>query len=107
MIRRPPRSTRTAAPFPSTTLFRSGAAAAMVRWALDRKALDHCLGAHVSGEPGHATLLDRLGRDAILNLKMRLGEGSGAALAINIIRAAVDCHAGMATFAGAGVSGPA
>jgi nicotinate-nucleotide--dimethylbenzimidazole phosphoribosyltransferase len=82
-------------------------AAASVLWAMDRKAIDHCLMAHVSAEPGHQKLLDRLGRDAILNLGMRLGEGSGAALAINVVRAAVDCHTGMATFAEAGVSGPA
>ncbi|HET8727940.1 MAG TPA: nicotinate-nucleotide--dimethylbenzimidazole phosphoribosyltransferase [Alphaproteobacteria bacterium] len=82
-------------------------AAAAVLWALDRKALDHCLVAHVSAEPGHRRLLDQLGREAIFDLGMRLGEASGAALAINVVRAAVDCHAGMATFADAGVSGPA
>ncbi len=80
-------------------------AAAAVLWALDPKALDHCLVAHVSAEPGHRRLLDRIGREAILDLGMRLGEGSGAALAINVVRAAVDCHAGMATFEEAGVSG--
>ena len=80
-------------------------AAAAVLWALDPKALDHCLVAHVSAEPGHRRLLDRIGRQAILDLGMRLGEGSGAALAINVVRAAVDCHAGMATFEEAGVSG--
>jgi len=80
-------------------------AAAAVLWAIDPKALDHCLIAHVSAEPGHARLLDRIGRHGILDLGMRLGEGSGAALAINIVRAAVDCHSDMATFADAGVSG--
>ncbi len=82
-------------------------AAAAVLHALDPKALDHCLVAHVSAEPGHRRLLDRLGRDAILDLGMRLGEASGAALAINIVKAAVACHADMATFADAGVSGRA
>jgi nicotinate-nucleotide--dimethylbenzimidazole phosphoribosyltransferase len=82
-------------------------AAAAVLWAIDPKALDHCLVAHVSAEPGHRRLLDRIGREAILDLGMRLGEASGAALAINIVRAAVDCHAGMATFDEAGVSGKA
>ncbi len=80
-------------------------AAASVLWALDPKALDHCLVAHVSAEPGHRRLLDRIGRDAILDLGLRLGEASGAALAIQIVRAAVECHAGMATFEQAGVSG--
>lgn len=79
-------------------------AAAAVLWALDPKALDHCLVAHVSAEPGHRKLLDRIGREAILDLGMRLGEGSGAALAIPIIKAAVDCHANMATFQQAKVS---
>ena len=79
-------------------------AAAAVLHALDPKAIDHCLVAHVSAEPGHRRLLDRLGRDALFDLAMRLGEGSGAALAINIIKAAVACHADMATFAEAGVS---
>lgn len=82
-------------------------AAAAVLWSIDRKALDHCLVAHVSAEPGHRRLLDRLGREAIFDLGMRLGEGSGAALAINVVRAAVECHSGMATFADAGISGPA
>ena len=80
-------------------------AAAAVLWAVDPKALDHCLVAHVSAEPGHRHLLDRIGCQAVLDLGMRLGEGSGAALAINIVRAAVECHAGMATFDDAGVSG--
>jgi len=79
--------------------------AAAVLWALDPKAIDHCLIAHVSAEPGHRRLLDRIGRQAILDLDMRLGEASGAALAINVVKAAVDCHAGMATFDEAGVSG--
>lgn len=79
-------------------------AAAAVLWAIDPKALDHCLVAHVSAEPGHVRLLDRIGRHGILDLGLRLGEGSGAALAINIVRAAVDCHADMATFDEAKVS---
>jgi nicotinate-nucleotide--dimethylbenzimidazole phosphoribosyltransferase len=79
--------------------------AATVLWALDPKSIDHCLVAHVSAEPGHRRLLDRIGRQAILDLDMRLGEASGAALAINLVKAAVDCHSGMATFDEAGVSG--
>jgi len=80
-------------------------AAAAVLHAFDPRALDHCLVAHVSAEPGHRRLLDRLGRHPLVDLNMRLGEASGAALAIPLVRAAVDCHAGMATFAEAGVSG--
>ncbi|MDP5367782.1 MAG: nicotinate-nucleotide--dimethylbenzimidazole phosphoribosyltransferase [Paracoccaceae bacterium] len=67
-------------------------------------ALDHCLAAHVSAESGHAPLLANLGKDALLSLGLRLGEGSGAALAIGVIKGAVACHSGMATFAEAGVS---
>lgn len=79
-------------------------AAAAVLWAVDRHALDHCQVAHVSAEPGHRRLLDRLGRTALLDLGMRLGEGSGAALAIGLVRGALACHENMATFAQAGVS---
>lgn len=67
-------------------------------------ALDHCLAAHVSAEPGHHLLLDKLNKQPLLNLDMRLGEASGAALAIPIVRAAVACHIGMATFDTAGVT---
>jgi nicotinate-nucleotide--dimethylbenzimidazole phosphoribosyltransferase len=80
-------------------------AAAAVLWAADRRALDHCEIAHVSAEPGHRRLLDTLGRRALLDLDLRLGEASGAALAIPLLRAACACHVGMATFAEAGVSG--
>ncbi|MCT4559081.1 MAG: nicotinate-nucleotide--dimethylbenzimidazole phosphoribosyltransferase [Pelagimonas sp.] len=66
--------------------------------------LDHCLVGHASAEPGHAKLLSAMNKDAILTMRMALGEGSGAALALNILRAALECHNGMATFAEAGVS---
>ncbi len=68
-------------------------------------ALAHCRPAHVSAEAGHRRLLAEMGFDALLDLKMRLGEASGAALAILLLRAAVACHRGMATFAEAGVAG--
>lgn len=68
-------------------------------------ALDHCLIAHASTEPGHAPLMSALGKDPLLDLNMRLGEGSGAAVALGVLRSALACHAGMATFAEAGVSG--
>jgi nicotinate-nucleotide--dimethylbenzimidazole phosphoribosyltransferase len=82
-------------------------AAAAVLFALDPHALDHCVVAHVSAEPGHRRLIDRIGKPALFDFGMRLGEASGATLAIGILKAAVACHTGMATFAGAGVSGPA
>lgn len=67
-------------------------------------ALDHCMAAHVSAEPGHARLLEKLGKAPLLDLGMRLGEASGAALAVGLVKAALACHVGMATFAEAGVS---
>nr|WP_089221302.1 nicotinate-nucleotide--dimethylbenzimidazole phosphoribosyltransferase [Sphingomonas laterariae] len=66
---------------------------------------EHLFAGHVSAEPGHARLLGRLGLEPLLALNMRLGEGSGAAVAINILRSALAAHDGMATFAEAGVSG--
>jgi nicotinate-nucleotide--dimethylbenzimidazole phosphoribosyltransferase len=71
---------------------------------LDPTGLDHVLAAHVSAESGHRNLLKALDLAPLFDLGMRLGEGSGAALAINIVRAALECHAGMASFAEAGVS---
>ena len=82
-------------------------AAAAVLNALDPSALDHCLAGHVSAEQAHAEALRRLGKAPLLSLGMRLGEGSGAALAVGIVKAAVACHNGMATFAEAGVAGKA
>jgi len=82
-------------------------AAAAVLHALDPGALDHCQVAHVSCEPGHGRLLKRLEKRALLDFDMRLGEGSGAVLAIPLLKAACACHDGMATFAEANVSGPA
>lgn len=67
--------------------------------------LAHCLAGHVSAEPGHRRLLQALGLEPFVDIGMRLGEGSGAAVALGILRAAVACHAGMATFAEASVSG--
>ncbi len=64
----------------------------------------HCIAGHRSAEPGHRRLLERIALDPLLALDMRLGEGSGAALAVGVIRAAVAVHAEMATFAEAGVS---
>jgi nicotinate-nucleotide--dimethylbenzimidazole phosphoribosyltransferase len=66
--------------------------------------LAHTLAAHVSAEAGHRNLLEALGLPPLLDLGMRLGEGSGACLAVNIVRSALECHARMASFAEAGVS---
>jgi nicotinate-nucleotide--dimethylbenzimidazole phosphoribosyltransferase len=82
-------------------------AAAAVLFAADPQALDHCIVAHVSAEPGHRVLLEHLRQRALLDLGMRLGEASGATLALGVLKAAIACHNGMATFAEAGVSGPA
>ncbi|MFQ6549843.1 nicotinate-nucleotide--dimethylbenzimidazole phosphoribosyltransferase [Aestuariibius sp. 2305UL40-4] len=67
-------------------------------------ALDHAVAGHRSAEAAHAKVLDALGKEPLLDLGMRLGEGTGAALAVQILRGALACHHGMATFAQAGVS---
>ncbi len=82
-------------------------AAAAILHAVTPNALDHCLVAHRSAEPAHRRLLERLGQEPLLDLGMRLGEGSGAALAAAIVRAAADIHNGMATFESAGISNKA
>ena len=79
-------------------------AAAAVLHAMRPDALDHCLAAHCSAEPAHRNLLKRLGKEPVLDLGMRLGEASGAALAAGLLKAAVNLHNDMATFASAGVS---
>jgi len=78
--------------------------AAAVLHALDPAALDHCMAAHRSAEPAHGALLQALGKKPLLDLGMRLGEASGAALAVALCQAAARLHAGMATFAEAKVS---
>jgi len=84
--------------------FVSTAAAAALK-KLRADGLDHALAGHVSAEAGHRALLHKLDLKPLLDLEMRLGEASGAALAVLILRAALACHTGMATFAQAGVSG--
>ncbi len=78
-------------------------AAAILNEFQDR-ALDHCQIGHISKEPGHRRLLEKLNKKPLLDLDMRLGEASGAVLAVGLLKAAVACHNGMATFADAGVS---
>ena len=79
-------------------------AAAAVLHALDPHAIDHCLAAHVSAEQAHRTVLEKLGKAPLLDLGMRLGEGSGAGLALGLLKAALACSRDMATFAEAGVA---
>ncbi|HEY2133247.1 MAG TPA: nicotinate-nucleotide--dimethylbenzimidazole phosphoribosyltransferase [Acetobacteraceae bacterium] len=69
--------------------------------------LAHATLAHVSAEAGHRRLAGLLGMTPLLELGMRLGEASGAALAVPLLRGALACHSGMATFAEAGVAGKA
>ena len=83
--------------------FICSAAAACLN-AMSPTALDHAVAGHASAEAAHGKVLDALGKEPLLSLGMRLGEGSGAALAIGILQGAVACHSGMATFAEAGVS---
>jgi nicotinate-nucleotide--dimethylbenzimidazole phosphoribosyltransferase len=78
---------------------------AAVLHAMQPGALDHCRVAHLSTEAGHRRLVELMEKRPLLDLDMRLGEASGAALAIPVLRAAVACHTGMATFDEAGVSG--
>lgn len=65
---------------------------------------DYLIPAHRSTEPGQAPLLEMIGHRPLLDLEMRLGEGTGAALAVPVVRAAVAAFTGMATFASAGVA---
>ncbi|SFR55060.1 nicotinate-nucleotide--dimethylbenzimidazole phosphoribosyltransferase [Litoreibacter janthinus] len=79
-------------------------AAAAVLEKAQAGALDHCIAGHLSAEGAHHKMLDGLGKEPLLSLGLRLGEGSGGAAAIGVLKAAVACHSGMATFAEAGVS---
>ncbi|HET7831717.1 MAG TPA: nicotinate-nucleotide--dimethylbenzimidazole phosphoribosyltransferase [Gallionella sp.] len=80
-------------------------AAALLAVHLNSGVADWLLFAHRSAEPGHTLLLQALRADPLLDLGMRLGEGSGAAVAIPLLRLACALHNNMATFAEAGVSG--
>ena len=80
-------------------------AAAAVAHAVAPGSVDHCLFAHVSAEPGHAKALQSMGKSGLLDLGMRLGEGTGAALAAVLCKTALHLHKNMATFAEAAVDG--
>jgi nicotinate-nucleotide--dimethylbenzimidazole phosphoribosyltransferase len=79
-------------------------AAAICLQAENAQALDHCTAGHLSAEGAHKDLLDHLGKQPLVSLGLRLGEASGAVVALSILQAAIACHSGMATFAEAGVS---
>lgn len=80
-------------------------ASAAVLFCMREDGLAHCIVGHLSSEPAHRLLLERLGLKPLLDLNMRLGEASGAAVAVGLIRCAVALHTGMATFEEAAVSG--
>jgi len=79
--------------------------AAAIAHAVNPQAIDHCIFAHVSAESGHARVLAAMGQTGLLDLGMRLGEGSGAALAAVLAKTALHLHNNMATFESAAVSG--
>jgi nicotinate-nucleotide--dimethylbenzimidazole phosphoribosyltransferase len=79
-------------------------AAAAVLHAIHPATLDHCIAGHLSAEGSHQEVLERIGKIPLLALGMRLGEGTGAALAVGLVKTAVATHRDMATFAQAGVS---
>ncbi|RDE10398.1 nicotinate-nucleotide--dimethylbenzimidazole phosphoribosyltransferase [Pelagibacterium lacus] len=80
-------------------------AAAAIAHAIHPGSIDHCLFGHLSAEPGHARALQAMGRTGVLDLGMRLGEGTGAALAAILCKTALHLHKNMATFTEAAVSG--
>jgi nicotinate-nucleotide--dimethylbenzimidazole phosphoribosyltransferase len=80
-------------------------AAAALEYALQPRVREYLFAGHCSEEPGHRFLLEYLGLEPILTLNMRLGEGTGAVLAMPIIESALRLYSDMATFASAGVSG--
>ena len=82
-------------------------AAALAAVMLESDTLPWMLASHRSAERGHSVALEALGLNALLDLGMRLGEGSGAALTLPIIKAALSLHRNMATFTQAGVDGAA
>jgi nicotinate-nucleotide--dimethylbenzimidazole phosphoribosyltransferase len=78
--------------------------AAALATRLAPETLDFCIFAHRSAERPHGALLEHLGVEPLLDLGMRLGEGSGAAVALSIVQCALDLFTQMATFESAGVS---
>ncbi len=81
-------------------------AAVAVLYKLDPSTLDHCIFSHASAEGAHRNALDKMGKTALFDLGLRLGEGTGAAIAANIVKTACNLHTGMATFDQTGVEAP-
>ncbi|MEA3117687.1 MAG: nicotinate-nucleotide--dimethylbenzimidazole phosphoribosyltransferase, partial [Paraburkholderia sp.] len=79
-------------------------AALVAAHALAPAVLEYCVFAHLSDEAGHRRMLDYFGAKPLLSLGMRLGEGTGAALALPVLRAAVAFLNEMASFEAAGVA---
>ena len=79
-------------------------AAAAIAHAVNPEAIDHCLFAHVTSEGAHARVLEHMGKAPLLDLGMRLGEGTGAALGVVLVKTALHLHTNMATFDSASVS---
>lgn len=79
-------------------------AAAAIAHAVNPEAIDHCIFAHVTAEGAHGKVLEHMGKAPLLDLGMRLGEGTGAALGVVLAKTALHLHANMATFEGASVS---
>jgi nicotinate-nucleotide--dimethylbenzimidazole phosphoribosyltransferase len=78
--------------------------AAAIAYAVNPASIDHCIFGHVSAETAHHRALEAMGKTAMLDLGMRLGEGSGAALAAVLVKTALHLHNNMATFGEASVS---
>ena len=83
--------------------FISGAAA-LIAYRLEPNVKDYMIAAHCSVEKGHRVMLDYMGLEALLDLGLRLGEGTGAALGISVVEAGIKILTEMATFQDAGVS---
>jgi nicotinate-nucleotide--dimethylbenzimidazole phosphoribosyltransferase len=80
--------------------------AGAVLQSVNPEALDHCLMAQWDGSPAHARILEKLGHKALLGLSIFDGAGAAGALALQVVKAALACHTGMATYEQAGLTGP-
>jgi nicotinate-nucleotide--dimethylbenzimidazole phosphoribosyltransferase len=78
--------------------------AAAVAWSINPASIDHCVFGHASAEHAHKRALEAMGVVPLLDLSMRLGEGTGAALGLVLAKTALHLHTHMATFGSAGVS---
>lgn len=81
-------------------------AAAAIAHAVNPEAIDHCLFAHVTDDGQHARVIDHLGQRPLLDLGLHLGEGTGAALGVVLVKTALHLHANMATYENAGITRP-